>query len=401
MKLILRTRSEPPLRPGCRQPRKLAEIGILSLMPDFGSRWEWVADFREGGQAHTFKVKDKSASDGKIYILKRLKNSKRGDRFDREIQACRSLEHPNVLKIEDNGVLPGKDGKSFFVSEYCERGSLEDQEMLLGSLVETVELFRQICAGVAYAHGKGIVHRDIKPENILLGTDGTPVVGDFGICFIDADDNGQRLTATMEVAGSRWYSAPELRDGRLESGVSQAPADVYSLGKVLYWMLSGKRIFDREDFRQQKYRIGQDDPTEPAYELINQLFDKAIVVRPNLRIQNATALLSEVDQLLSVMRAGGHAISLEVRHRCIFCAQGEYKVVVNGLEGNAQAASSEAQSMLGWQVPGPYPAWLIMVCQACGNIQAFRPDLPPAGSSGFVNQQANARKQRWLAKRNP
>jgi serine/threonine protein kinase len=205
----------------------------------------------------------------------------------------------------------------------------------------------------------------------------------------------------MEVAGSRWYCAPELRDGRVESGVSQAPADVYSLAKVLYWMLSGKKIFDREDFRQQKYRIGQNDEAEPAYELINQLFDKTIVAQLSSRIPNAKVLLSEVDQLLSVMRAGGHAISLDVPHRCIFCAQGEYKVVVNGLDGNAQTANSAAQSMLGWQAPGSYPAWLIMVCQACGNIQAFRPDLPPAGPSGYVNQQANARKQRWLKKRNP
>jgi len=371
-------------------------------MKDFGPRWEWISDFREGGQAHTFKVREKNASDGKTYILKRLKNPKRGDRFDREIQVCRSLDHCNVLKIEDYGNLPGKDAKPFFVSEYCERGSLEDQDMPPGSLLDTIELFRQICAGVAHAFDKGVVHRDIKPENILLRADGTPVVGDFGICFIDADENGQRLTATLEVAGSRWYCAPELRDGRLESGVIQAPADVYSLGKVLYWMVSGKKIFDREDFRQPRYRIGQDDPKEPAYELINQLFDKTIVNQPSSRTQNARALLSEVDELLSVMRAGGHAISLEVPHRCIFCAQGEYKVVVNGLQdGHAQSASGEAQSMLGWAVPAPYPAWLIMVCQACGNVQVFRPDLPPAGASGFINQKVKGRKKRWLTKSNP
>jgi serine/threonine-protein kinase len=370
-------------------------------MPDFGARWEWIADFREGGQAHTFKVRDKSASDGKIYILKRLKNAKRGDRFDREIQACQSLDHRNVLKIEDYGILPGKDAKPFFVSEYCERGSLEDQDMPPASLPQAIELFRQICAGAAHAFDKGIVHRDIKPENILLRVDGTPVVGDFGICFIDADQNGQRLTATLEVAGSRWYCAPELRDGRLEAGVTQAPADVYSLGKLLYWMVSGKKIFDRENFRQQRYRIGQDDPREPGYELINQLLDKTIVENPSLRIQNARSLLSEVDTLFSVIKAGGHAISLEVSHRCIFCAQGEYKVVVNGLQdGDAQSANGQAQSMFGWVAPGNYPKWLLMVCQACGNVQVFRPDLP-FPRPGFTDQQAKARKERWLAKRNP
>lgn len=370
-------------------------------MADFGPRWEKISDLREGGQAHTFRVKDRDTSDGKTYVLKRLKNSKRTDRFDREIEACRKLEHPNVLKIVDYGILPGKDGKPFFVSDYCDLGSLEDQGMPPGSVIESVELFRQVCAGVAHAHDNGVVHRDIKPANILLRSGGAPVVGDFGICFMDADQSGQRLTATMEVAGSRWYCAPELRDGRLESGTSQAAADVYSLGKVLFWMLSGKKMFDREDYRQPKYRLGQDDPTEPAYELINQFLDKTIVYNRSSRIETARVLLSEVDRLLSVLRAGGHAISLEPQHRCLFCAQGVYKVVVNGLsDGTAQAANGEAQSSFGWAVPGPYPAWLIMACDACGNVQVFRPDLPNS-RPGFINQHAKARKEKWLAKRNP
>lgn len=370
-------------------------------MADLGPRWERIEDLREGGQAHTFKVRDKSTSDGKIYVLKRLKNSKRTDRFNREIEACLKLDHPNIVKILDYGVLPGKDGKPYFVAEYFEQGNLDDQAMPPESVVEGLELFRHICAGIAHAHDKGIVHRDIKPENILLRKDGTPVVGDFGICFMDADDSGQRLTATMEVAGSRWYCAPELRDGRLQTDTSQTPADVYSLGKVLYWILSGKKMFDREDFRQPKYRLGQDDPTDPAYEVVNQLLDKTIVYNRSARIETARVLLSEVDRLLSVLRSGGHAISLEVDHRCIFCAQGVYKVIVNGLQdGDAQSANGATQSMFGWAAPASYPAWLVMVCQTCGNVQVFRPDLPQA-RPGFVDPKAKARKQQWLAKRNP
>jgi serine/threonine protein kinase len=370
-------------------------------MADFGPRWENIDMLREGGQAHTYKVRDKNEQDGRIYVLKRLKNPKRTERFNREIEACLQLDHPNVLKIIDHGILPGKDARPFFVTEFCELGNLDDQEMPTGALIETVELFRQICDGVAHAYDKGIVHRDIKPENILLRNDGTPVVGDFGICFMDADDSGQRLTATTEVAGSRWYCAPELRDGRLQSGMSQSPADVYSLGKVLYWMLSGKKIFDREDYRQARYRLDRDDPAEPAYEVINQFFDKTIVYNRSSRIETARVLLSEVDRMLSILRAGGHAISLEVQHRCLFCADGVYKVVANGLQdGDAQAANSEAHSMFGWVVPGNYPKWLIMVCQTCGNVQVFRPDLPLA-RPGFVNPETKARKQRWLAKRNP
>jgi serine/threonine protein kinase len=368
-------------------------------MPDFGPRWEWIEDLSEGGQAHTFKVREKEKQDEKLYVLKRLKNPKRTGRFDREVEACRLLDHPNILKIEDYGVLPGKERRPFFVSEYCERGNLSAQPTPRGSLIETVALFKQICDGVAHAYDKGVVHRDIKPENVFLRGDGTPVVGDFGICFMDLEESGERLTETLEAAGSRWYCAPELRDGRLETGTSQAPADVYSLGKLLYWMVSGKRIFDREDHRKQKYRIGQHEPTEPEYELINQLLDRTIVAAPELRIPTARSLASEVNELLSVMKAGGHAITLEVPHRCMFCAQGTYKVVIDGVSGSAEAARNEAQSMLGWGVPGPYPKWLIMVCDACGNVQIFRPDLPPA-RQGMVSPNEKAIRQRWSTRRN-
>jgi serine/threonine protein kinase len=368
-------------------------------MPDFGPRWEWIEDLSEGRQAHTFKVCEKNKPDGKLYVLKRLKNPKRTARFDREIEVCRLLNHPNILKVEDCGVIPDKNRRPFFVSEYCERGNLAAQAMPPGSLIETVTLFNQICHGVAHAYDKGIVHRDIKPENVFLRSNGTPVVGDFGICFMDLEENGERLTATLEAAGSRWYCAPELRDGRLESGTSQAPVDVYSLGKLLYWMVSGKKVFDREDHRKQKYRIGQNEPTEPGYELINQLLDRTVVATPESRIPTARSLVSEVDQLLSVMKAGGHAITLEVPQRCMFCAQGTYRVVIDGVGGSAQSASGQAQSMLGWSVPGPYPNWLIMVCDTCGNVQIFRPDLPPA-RSGMVNQNEKAIKQRWTTRRN-
>jgi len=105
-----------------------------------------------------------------------------------------------------------------------------------------------------------VVHRDIKPENILSTFETTPVVGDFGICFVDDDEH---LTITEEVMGARFYCAPELRDGRLQPGIPPQAADVYSLGKLLYWMLSYGRIFDREDHRKDEYLLGKHDPGAP------------------------------------------------------------------------------------------------------------------------------------------
>src|SRR5271165_2915337 len=101
------------------------------------------------------------------------------------------LENPNVLRIIDHGADPK--GRPYLVTEYCPGGSLADNPLPIGTpVLKVLVVFRQISAAVAYAHGQGIVHRDIKPENIFLRQDGTPVLGDFGICFLD--DDGARLT---------------------------------------------------------------------------------------------------------------------------------------------------------------------------------------------------------------
>lgn len=360
-------------------------------MPDFGPNWKWRRDLGEGGQGHVFLVSRTNGSDDELHVLKRLKNLKRSERFEREVRACLELVHPNILRLEDFGTDPK--GRPFLVTEYCPGGSLADRPKPLGDVLSVLKLFRQICAGAAHAHSRGIVHRDIKPDNIFIRADGTPVLGDFGICFID--DDGACLTATEEVVGSRWYCAPELRDGRLKPGIPATAADVYSLGKVLYWMLSGGRMFDREQHRDDEYRLGQHDPGAPEWELVNGLLDQMIVAEPFRRTLSAEVLLLKVDGLISVIRAGGHPITLEVPHRCLFCAQGAYKVVVNGLRPGSrldrtflQIANDEASSIFGLGAPTAgvptVPHWLIMVCEACGHVQLFRPDL---GAEALKNWQ--------------
>jgi serine/threonine protein kinase len=251
--------------------------------------------------------------------------------------------------------------------------------------LKVLEIFRQICAAVAHAHNHvpRVVHRDIKPENVFLREDGTAVLGDFGLCFID--DEGARVTMTDEVAGSRFYCAPELRDGRLKEGVPVTAADVYSLGKVLYWMLSGGRIFDREEHRTDEYRLGKHDPGDPAWELVNELLDSMIVQDWTKRTIDGATLSQKVHRLISVVRAGGHAITLSVSHRCMFCAQGEYKVQYDGTaplptdafrQGQETTRRSLVIRNLGFSTPGN-SVWIILVCEKCGHVLTLRPDLAP------------------------
>ena len=145
-------------------------------MADLPPEWTVVRDLPEGGQSHTFVVQRSDKSDSNLYVLKRLRNPNRRDYFEREIQVCTTLDHPNILKVLEHGETPK--GKPFLITAYCAGGSLNDSPMF-SSPGDGLRFFRQIVAGVAYAqtHQPPIYHLDLKPENILL-TKGAPVVGD-------------------------------------------------------------------------------------------------------------------------------------------------------------------------------------------------------------------------------
>ncbi|HWZ45436.1 MAG TPA: serine/threonine-protein kinase [Candidatus Saccharimonadales bacterium] len=365
-------------------------------MKDFEPKWKFVKNLGEGGQAHTYLVESTEISSS-MGAAKRLKNEKREPRFNDEIEALQRVDHANILKLLDIGTTPK--GMPYLVSQYCPNGELTPAFFKDKSLLDIVRFFRHICDAVATAHRANVIHRDLKPSNIFLGDRDQPIIGDFGICFLsDRNEADPRITEAYEVVASRWFGAPEARNGRL-ADVKPA-ADIYSLGKLLHWMACGGKVFDREEHRKLRYRIEGTSELDQNVELINQLLDEAIIEHPEARIPTAIDLLYKVDRLIARMEAGGHAISLEVSHRCLFCAEGQYKVLVNGLEGNAQAAGSEASSLFGWGAPTAYPAWLIMVCDFCGNVQTFRPDLPESKGPGFGLQQANERKKRWTTKRN-
>ena len=220
-------------------------------MGDFPPKWERVRDLPGGGQGHTFVVRRSDGSDSKEYVLKRLINPKREDYFDREIEACTTLDHPNVLKVLEHGRTPK--GKPFLITEYCSGQSLE-HGIKFHNPASGLRFFEQIVMGVAYAHAHQpqICHLDLKPENILL-KGGVPIVGDFGICFIDGED----VSLTSEgQRGSRYYCAPELRGPKIKGELQLlSAADVYSLGKVLYFLFTGE-VYDghEEDYENDQSR---------------------------------------------------------------------------------------------------------------------------------------------------
>src|SRR5262249_19593468 len=132
-------------------------------------------------------------------------------------------------------------GWPYFVMLYYTLGTLEAVYDQLGTPLDRMRVFLAICEGVAYAHSRRLIHRDLKPSNIFMSTLQHPVVGDFGLCY-RADENAEgRFTQSTEAVGARKYMPAEWREGRADE--PKHTGDIYSLGKILYWLFQG-RVYD-------------------------------------------------------------------------------------------------------------------------------------------------------------
>jgi serine/threonine protein kinase len=230
-----------------------------------------------------------------------------------------------------------------------------------------VNLFLQICEGVKYAHSMSVIHRDIQPKNIFLRIEGKkriPVVGDFGICYIDND--GIRVTLIDEPVGARFFIPPELEDGR---GDVTTKADTYSLGKLLYWLLSGGKYFAREKHREKDYELkGWNDDrltkwNDVYMEHYNRILDMMINENPDKRreVDNIILCLKDMNRLYvnKFSPVGG-----DIPQPCNYCGEGIYI---------SQTRDTTDVHNFGFNVIGPAD-WRIYVCNYCDNVQLFRYD---------------------------
>lgn len=328
------------------------------------SRWEIVKSIGEGGQAHTFLVTDKKGSGEQSYVLKRLKNLKRVDRFKREIEAVRTLSHENIVQLVDFDL---EADKPYLVMEHCSGGSLAQAEPFwLKSPVDALEVFLQVCEGVVYAHSNKIIHRDLKPENIFLRKKSGPaVVGDFGICYIE--DDGSRFTLTEEAVGPRLYIAPELEDGKIDKVSDKS--DVYSLGKLLYWLICGQ-VFSREKYREEKWDLkGKNEDNILGWnniylEHVNRLLDLMITHDPEERrnLSNIVILTRRAKRLIEKEFT---PVDSGIRQPCLYCGQGYY---VNRVATNPTSVRNFGFNAVGTS------DWRVFTCNMCGHVQSFRVD---------------------------
>lgn len=207
-----------------------------------GGRYEIIEQVGGGGMAVVYKAMDTAL--GRHVAVKVMNDSLSQDedfirRFDREARAAGSLSHPNVVNVFD----VGSEGHThYIVMEYIEGSSLMDQIRDQGRIPpeEAIQIAAQVCEGLAHAHEKGIVHRDIKPHNIMSTLDARYKLADFGI---SRTTGSSTITKTGYVMGSVHYFSPEQARSKNVSYQS----DLYSLGVVLYEMVTGEIPFDGDE----------------------------------------------------------------------------------------------------------------------------------------------------------
>lgn len=241
-------------------PRRVVRRPAGRRVPQLlARRYEIIRRVGVGGMADVYLAEDTQL--GREVALKILHPQYAGDdqfveRFRREALSAAKLQHPNIVQIYDSG----RDADfNFIVMEYVEGQSLKDYLTQEGPLEigEACRIAREVLTALAYAHRTGLVHRDIKPGNILLSQDGKVQVTDFGIARAEA---GSSMTQTGTILGTAYYLSPEQAQGLPLDGRS----DIYSLGVVLYEMLTGRRPFEGDSPVSIAYKHVREMPRPPT-----------------------------------------------------------------------------------------------------------------------------------------
>jgi len=218
----------------------IAEVDVPDRQWRLGD-YEILDEIGRGGMGVIYLARQRHPR--RIVAVKRVLDYNAGSRetlkrFRREADAAASLDHPNILPIYE--VSESEDGLPFFSMKFATGGSLQKvAPALRAEPRRCVQLMAKVARAVEYAHGQGILHRDLKPGNILLDGRGEPLVSDFGLAkWLDANKD---ITKSLIAFGTPGYTAPEQADGR--AGDLIPAADVYSLGAILFELLTGRPPF--------------------------------------------------------------------------------------------------------------------------------------------------------------
>jgi serine/threonine protein kinase len=268
-------------------------------------RYRIIALLGRGGMGEVYRADDLTL--GQPVALKFLPDEAARDvalveRFKNEVRIARRVSHPNVCRVYDVGDV---EGHTFFTMEYVDGEDLASLLRRIGRLPEdkALDIARQLCAGLAAAHSKGVLHRDLKPANIMLDGRGQVVITDFGLAGVADQIQGAEVRS-----GTPAYMAPEQLAGKEVSTRS----DIYSLGLVLYEVFTGKRAFGEKAAEAVRWR-GDKSLSRPSSVVrdLNPVIERVILrcleEEPSARpatVLSVAAALPGGDPLAAALAAG-------------------------------------------------------------------------------------------------
>ena len=278
----------------------MAQIQDSLIDTVFDGRYRIVRRLGAGGMANVYLAED--AELGRRVAIKILNERYANDdlfveRFRREAKSAAGLSHPNIVSIYDRGEA---EGTYYIAMEVIEGRSLKEQIRMSGRLrpAQSIAYARQILAALRFSHRNGIVHRDIKPHNILIGPEERLKVTDFGIARAGAS----QMTEAGSIMGTAQYLSPEQARG----GEVGAPSDLYSVGIVLYEMLTGEVPFSGDSPVEIAMKHVNDPPRPPSARApgipadLDRIVVRALAKNPADRYQTA----EEMDSDLARIEAG-------------------------------------------------------------------------------------------------
>jgi serine/threonine protein kinase len=296
--------SRSPSRPSSH-PEYLLSEGRFLPGRLLASRYRIIALLGRGGMGEVYRADDLTL--GQAVALKFLPDAATHDealleRFRNEVRIARRVSHPNVCRVYDVGEV---DGQTFFTMEYIDGEDLASLLRRIGRLPQdkAVEIARQLCAGLAAAHAKGVLHRDLKPANIMLDGRGQVVITDFGLAGVADDIRGAEVRS-----GTPAYMSPEQLAGKEVSTRS----DIYALGLVLFEIFTGKRAFP-EKSRTTLRDADDRTPSRPSSVVkdLDPIVEKVILqcleAEPSRRPPTALAVAAALpggDPLAAALAAG-------------------------------------------------------------------------------------------------
>ena len=247
-----------------------------------------------GGMGAVYKARQTGLD--RVVALKILPEELAADvkfalRFTREARTLAKLNHPNIVSVYEFGHVGDT---YFFLMEYVEGTTLRNL-VLSGGLrpEQALALVPPLCDALQFAHERGVIHRDVKPENILVAADGTAKVADFGLSRIVGDaDPSATLTGTHQVMGTPRYMAPEQLAGT--HGVDHR-ADIYSLGVVIYEMLTGELPVGRFEVPSRKVEVDV---------RLDDVVLRALATEPDRRYQQASEVKTDVQSIAASAKPG-------------------------------------------------------------------------------------------------